>query len=98
MSMEYFSRTPVVKMTPKRHAVIVRFLKVVAFSLLGWTLAAAAAAVTYVMSSASFDPAVVAIGASIAGGVAAAAQKSIAWKDLGVDTPPASIGAPPTGE
>jgi hypothetical protein len=91
--MEYFSRTPVT-MTPKRHAVIVRFLKVVGFSLFGWCLAAAAAGVTYVMSSASFDPAVVAIGASIAGGVAGAAQKSIAWKDYGVEPPPSSIGSP----
>jgi hypothetical protein len=91
--MRYYT-TPVVSLSPKRHAVVVRFLKVVGFSLFGWCLAAAAAGVTYVMSSASFDPAVVAIGASIAGGVAGAAQKSIAWKDYGVEPPPSSIGSP----
>jgi hypothetical protein len=82
-------------LTPKQRAVAVRFGKVTFFSFFGYALAAVSVIVTYVLTKWQLSGELVVVGGAVAGGVAAAIQKSVNWKAAGVDAPPATLGGPP---
>lgn len=71
-----------------RTAGIRRALKFTAFSIVGTVLANAAALAATALVGIDAPLAIVSVVSLLAGSVAAGVQKSISWKDTGVEMPP----------